>query len=162
MALALDRAALFHAAEHRVDALLDHIGGHAADGLLGATAVLQSALVLDALATFVRFLLVAVHLGNGDGLGLAPLVLDEAATSLAATATGVLDARGPGDFAALLELGLGDRAHARLDVRVEGLRRRPVRAVGLLINLAREALGFRPHGLAALFCHFVHCLLLAR
>ena len=164
-ALALGRAALLHggvAGQCRADALLDGVSRHAADGLLGATAALQAALVLDALALAVRFLLVAVHLGDGDGLGLALLVLDEASTGLAATATGVLDALRARDLATLLELGLGDRAHARLGRRVQGLRRRPVRAVNLLIDLARQALGLRPHGLAAFFCHFVHCLLLAR
>ena len=165
LALALGRAALLHggvAGEHRANALLDGVSRHAADGLLGATAVLQATNVLDALAALVRFLLVAVHLGDGNVLGLDLPVLDEASTGLASTATGVLDARGPSDLAALLELGLGDRAHARLGRRVQGLRRRPVRAVGLLIDLAREALRLCPHGLAALFCHFVHCLLLAR
>ena len=86
------------------DALNRHRAANLLALALGRTAALQSADVLDALATFVRFLLVAVHLGDGDGLGLTLLAIDEAATSLAALATGVLDACGPGDLAALFEL----------------------------------------------------------
>ena len=122
---------------------LQHVSGASTHGLAGAAALLHAANVLLALAAFVRFLLVAVDEAVGS---------DGATTGLAGLAARV----GRGNLTAILEALFGDRAHARLHVRVQRLGGRPVRAVNLLVLLTSEALGLAPHGLAGLFCHLIH------
>ena len=115
---ALGAATRFEAMHHGVHVWLDHAASHsAAHVAVCATARLQGANVLLAGAFGVCFLLVAVH---------EAVSRQGAATGLAGLATSVDVALGARNLAALLELALGDRAHARLRVGVQGLGGRPV------------------------------------
>ena len=117
------------------------------NGFLSPATFLHTADVLLALAALIRFLLVAVDEAVGS---------DGAATGLAGLAARVGLHLLASNLAAALEALLGDRAHARLHVRVEGRGGGEVGAVNLLVLLTGEALGLAPHGLAGLFCHLIH------
>ena len=131
--------------------------GVAAVLLLGATAGLQSADVLDARALFVRGLDVAIDLRLGVFCRLGLLL--GLATSLARLAVGARRGGLAHHLAARLESATRDRAHARLHFRVEGFGRRPVRGIDLAVLLRSEASGFGLKSLPPLFCHLVHTFL---
>ena len=146
----LDHAALLEPHGLGTDGLED-VDGRTAKGFARPAAGLETANMLGALALLVRFLLVAIDEAVGS---------DGAATRLAGLAAGMGHALLALNLATLLVALLGDRAHARLHISVQGLGGRPVGAVGLLVFLASHALGLATHGLAGLLCHLIHALLL--